>query len=324
MAVDYSTTALLAAIKRKLQIPSGDTKLTDTELLNIADDEMRSFVIPKLLTVREDYFVEQGTIAGSTASRVLLPAPIQAETILSVACVLSSGVTYPVSRVNVQTSDIYATSQNSTPTSYALQGDYLYMLPVPNTETWSLLIRFERMPGRLVAISSTQQAIPASLNTSTFTLDPTTTATFATTEYVTAFRNAPPFPSGFGYAPVTSSNSTTLVLGTPLWGTLGSVLNKAASSQPYYDYISRWNESPIVPLPEAWHPVMLYAACCAVAREYGDTGLADQLEMERNERVELMIKSASNRVRNQPLKAFDRNSPLRRGLRTGSRGTYGF
>ncbi len=260
MAVDYTTTALLAAIKRKLQIPTSDTKLTDTELLAIADEEMRSYVIPKLLTVREDYFVEQALLTGTTDNRVLLPPPLQAETILSVSCVLSSGITYPVSRIHIQGSDQYATLQNSTPTAYSLQGDYLVMLPQPNTTGWSLLVRFERMPGRLVAVSTTNQAIPAVLGTSTFTLDPTTTATFVTTDYVTAFRNAPPFNSAFGYAPVTSSNSTTLVLGTPLWGTLASTLNKAASTQTAYDYITRWNESPVVPLPDAWHPVMLYAA----------------------------------------------------------------
>ena len=315
MAVDYTTTALLSNIKRKLQIPSGDTKLTDTELLAIADEEMRSWVYPQLLRTGQDYAVSQLELPIVAAtSRYNIPPTCNADTIVSVSIVLSTGTVIHLHRVPTLRIDAWGTNQGTTPREYAIQGEQIVLLPQPTDTTATIRVRFERTPGRLILPTASTVQVASGLVGSTFTADPTYTATFDTSDYITAFRNRPQFESAFGYAPVMSSNATTLVLGTPLWGSLDDTLLRTGSGQTYFDYLCKWNESPVVPLPEAWHPVMLYAASSAVAREYGDTGLADYLRQEIVDRVEKMIEYANNRVKLDAPIAFNRNGPLRVGI----------
>ncbi len=311
MAVDYTTTALLAAIKRKLQIPSGSTKLSDTELLAIADEEMRSYVYPRLLRTGQNYGIEQCTIPlVGNQQRYLLPPPCNADTIVNVALVDTNSSLREMHSVPVLRIDAWGTTTSTIPREYSLQSSYIHVLPTPVDATCSIRIRFERVPGRLVATTAEVQA--DTVVDGTFSLSGTPSGWTTGQTYVTAYRSGPPFNCPFGYSLVTATeDSTVWDLGTPLWGELDDTYTTSAM---YPDYICQWNQSPVVPLPEAWHPVMLYAASSAVAREYGDDTEADYLRAEADARVERMIQSANSRVRKDAQIAFDRWSPLRQGM----------
>lgn len=315
MSVDYTTTALLSNIKRKLQIPTGDTKLSDTELIAIADDEMRSYVIPKLLRTHEDYFVEQGTVAiVANQQAYVLPAPVNAATINSVSLIRANGTAQDLFRLTVKDVDRYNGQTAQYPTHYVLQGEKIVLLPTPTDATNTLRIRFERMPGRLVAVSSTVTPTIASVSGATYTMSAAPGWTQGVT-YVTAYRSGPPFNCAFGYALVATVASTAVTFGTPLWGaTTDAYVSGPSDPHMYPDYICEWNLSPVVPLPEAWHPTMLYAASSAAAREYGDAQLADYLRGEMETRIEMMMQAASSRARYDEQVVFHRGSMMRAGF----------
>jgi hypothetical protein len=55
--VAYTTTELLASIKRRANIPSASGVFGDAELLAMASEELRTYIVPLVLKHREDYWL---------------------------------------------------------------------------------------------------------------------------------------------------------------------------------------------------------------------------------------------------------------------------
>lgn len=308
MAVDYTTTALLTNVKRKCQIPTGDTKLSDANILAIADEEMRSYVIPNLLQTGQDYYSTQCTIAiVANQQDYLLPIPANASTIVNVGVVLANGRIQPLHRVATDHIDQWASDTGTIPQEYAIQGNRIVVLPTPTDATASLRVQFEESPGRLVATTDCRLVTGVAGSVISFGSAPP--AAWTATSIVSCVMSGPPFGTRWGYADVSAVGATDVTVGTPMWGDVADT----SYSTMYADYVCAWNETCVVPLPEAWHPVMLYAASSTVAREYGDTGLADYLRQEVDVRIGRMVASANNRVRLDAPIVFNRSSPMRSG-----------
>lgn len=62
-----TTTKLLTSIKRKAYIPDGQVTFSDADILEIADEEIQSILLPEIISVREEYFTysEDFTYAAS-------------------------------------------------------------------------------------------------------------------------------------------------------------------------------------------------------------------------------------------------------------------
>lgn len=320
MAVDYTTTALLAAIKRKAFMPSA-ASLTDTEILTIADEEMRSLVLPALLRVRDDYYVEQ-------ADYPIVPndQTMQVQTIVFsgtvVACSLvedSTGRAWELPRVSIDMIDRFSSQTSGIPGAYAMQGETLYLLPTPTNSGYSVRVRFERLPGRLVATSAAFQ--PVNVNSTTGVITGTVPGAWGIGSRLSSWHSQPPFGAAFMDARITAvTASTDVTVSTPVMGSLDDVVyNGAAPSdrRDYPDYVCLWNETCVVPLPDSWHPALVAAAAAAVLSTQGAHSQAERLYAERDAKIDLLIGAQSNRIRHQPKVAFNRESPLRRGFVRG-------
>ena len=53
----YTTENLISAIERRSFAPANQSTFTTAEILSIAGEELRAFVLPKVLAAREEYFV---------------------------------------------------------------------------------------------------------------------------------------------------------------------------------------------------------------------------------------------------------------------------
>jgi hypothetical protein len=70
--IDFTTTALIASIKTRSQMPSVQELFTDAEICTTAGEVLRSVVIPQILKRNEDFFVtssDQALVAGTRAYR---------------------------------------------------------------------------------------------------------------------------------------------------------------------------------------------------------------------------------------------------------------
>lgn len=69
----WTTTQLLASIKRRADVPTAQASYSTTEILSMADEETRSYVVPLVLKEREDYWVSPHDVAlvdGTIAYRI--------------------------------------------------------------------------------------------------------------------------------------------------------------------------------------------------------------------------------------------------------------
>lgn len=316
MSVDYTTTALLSAVKRKAFLPTA-ASLTDTEILEIADEEMRSVVIPALLTVREDYYMEQAdyTITPNVDTIEVLTDSFSSTMASASLVSVETGRAWALPRVPVERIDDYAGKAASRPYAYALQGETVFLLPTPTTAECLLRIRFERLPGRLVATSAGFQPIAVDTGTMTIT-GSSVPGAWNIGSRVSAWNSQPAFGASFIDARVTAVTGTTVTVSSPVTGTLSDVVYNGASPserRDYPDWICLWNETCVVPLPDSWHPVLVASAAAAVLSTQGATAQSDRLYAERESKIAAMIKASSNRVRKQAPRAFNRNSPTRYG-----------
>ena len=70
----YTTTELLAGIKRRANIPSASGVFGDAELLTMATEELRSYIVPLVLKHREDYWLASDVQPLTSATSYPLPS----------------------------------------------------------------------------------------------------------------------------------------------------------------------------------------------------------------------------------------------------------
>jgi hypothetical protein len=94
--VSFTTTDLLASVRRRAGIPAAAATYTAAEILAIADEEMRSYLVPMLLKVREDFWLANQDIP-----------------------LTSDALTYriPYRAVGGKLSEVYAVSSEGKPTN---------------------------------------------------------------------------------------------------------------------------------------------------------------------------------------------------------------
>lgn len=75
----YTTDQLIQAIKRRGSIPSTQALFTDQQFIDIATDEMELTLVPALMAVNEEFFVQYtDTVVPTSASPYALEIPTQA------------------------------------------------------------------------------------------------------------------------------------------------------------------------------------------------------------------------------------------------------
>jgi hypothetical protein len=89
-----------------------------------------------------------------------------------------------------------------------------------------------------------------------------------------------------------------------------SLLNSAP-----FSVITPEGFTPVFPLPDAWYSAAVLACSASVCRVVGDVSGSDALRGESEAAIARLVAFQTNRVRDQPLPVFNRNSPLRRARR---------
>lgn len=139
--MSYTASATIARIKSKGFV-SGASSLTDPELLTWLDDSLRSYIVPFLKKVRDEWFVS-GTedVTPDSHARIALPNSV-ASTIRTIWWIQNNQPT-PLVRIEPENSYMYQGQNGSSiPYGYQLKGYYLQILP---TNVGSVTVRIDFM-----------------------------------------------------------------------------------------------------------------------------------------------------------------------------------
>jgi hypothetical protein len=299
---------LLADVKRKANLPPGaNAKLTDVELLRIADEAILTQLDPILLTLQEEYDVtrEDFTIAAGD-STYRLPERAVSGTIVQALLVNADGIPVPLERIGGSETWQYEGAQRTAtyPSVYAIEGNVIRLLPTPSVSGLSLRVRYRRRPSELVL--TTACGLVSIVGATTVTAPG---GAFGANVIVDIVRSKPPVgPLVQGAAATYAANVFTFGAG---------VLPDAGVTAG--DYVCAYDTTCVVPLPERFAKLAIGIIAAAVLVEWGNVNGAAVIAEAMDAYVSRLITAQSNRAAAQPLMATQADEGLLSGFFGGWR-----
>ena len=146
----FTTTELLQDIKQKAFVPTSQVTFTDSQLLTMADDELRMRLMPLILGVREDYYLTyyDYTIAGSQ-NNYDVPTRALGGKIKDIFNIVNTQVfPIPFLPLHLQSQDYIPAPRNL---YFSFQDNQVVLYnPSQQSQTGTLRLYYYRRPGNLV------------------------------------------------------------------------------------------------------------------------------------------------------------------------------
>jgi hypothetical protein len=255
---DFTTTELLASIKRRGMIPSTDEAFSTADFLAIANEELQSFIVPLLLGAREEFLVANFDITTTTSAEYTLPPRAIGRELRDV--LWQSGNSYiPLSRIEPEREYEFGNTGSGGPYGYKFENDKVVLIPAPPSGG-TLRLKYFIRPNALVlpAAVATIQSINGgrTVITTTATI-PSTITTGISVDLVAA-------KPGFA-TQVLDSTTTATTSGTTI--TLTTAL---PSSVVAGDYVCLAQEAPVAQIPVELFPLLAERVCFKVLEALGD------------------------------------------------------
>lgn len=283
----YLTSDLISAVKRRAAIPTSQTTFTNTDLLELGDEEIRSKLLPLIMKNMEEFYVRTSdqNITADQAN-YLIPSRAIASTLRDVQVVSSSDtqVRTPLERLSPdQLSGSMADGSGAfTRGGFYLEGNKVVLYPTPASTANYLRLSYYCRPNALV--ETTHCAQISSINTATRQITVTalpTEETFSTSTALDFVKAQPGFEcSAIDQTP------------TDVTGTTFTFSASLPSDLAVGDYLCLAGESCVVQVPVELQPLLYQYVTVRVLASQGDaqalTAAIEELKvLEKN--AEIMI-----------------------------------
>jgi hypothetical protein len=294
MAV-YTSQNLIDTIKKKAFIPSTQETFTDADLLELATDEMRDYILPKIKQTREEYFVtyRDYTVSSSVTS-ILAPDRAVGNAYRDIQNI-EGGNSYKLARLDLE-DNIYGS------TTGALRGYYLEAnkIMLRGNLTGTIRVYYMTRPGRLVL--PTSAAAVASITPGVSTTDivvSTIPSTWTASETIDMVRAT----SGFS---TLKTDIAATILGTTLTVANADVPDDLAVG----DWMCLADESPVPQVPPEWYSYLAQAVASQVLESLGDWEALERSNKKMREQEKNALSLITARVQSQSKKVV---APYNRG-----------
>ena len=297
----WLTSDLLADVRRRAMLPTTSTLgLADADILEHANNEMATRLVPLVTSVNEEFYVQTidvTLVAGQGAYRI--PNRSAGGKLRDVTYLLGSSV-LNLARIEPEQLTQFASSATGTPSAFYMEAGTVNLVPVP-AGGGTLRMKFFVRPGRFTATATDYGVITAvtinsvSASSGVFTGTFSGSLTASGTFDVIAFR--PPFEYlALNAAGFTFSAPNIALVATPATSSTLS-LNIASG-----DYITKPDLSPVIQLPVELHSLLVQRTVCAIMEtfNYGERLAAAEAAYVRME--EAALKLITPRVDGAPRK----------------------
>lgn len=303
----WTTTELLASLRRRGRLPDGDP--TDADLLLDADQALRTTCLTLLRTLQEDYgLVEEDTALVADQKDYAIPARAVGGTVEDVLFVNDDGDA--VSMPHIPHSEMWRHEDSAgtywrAPYGFATVGGKVRIAPTPTTASGSLRFVYQERPGLLVAASRGAQV--TSTTSTTIVVDGAGAFGGSGTVVIDVRDEDPPFASRLLSESTTWDGSNTF--------TVGSVPSDVAVG----DWVTLENETVVVPIPDLMHSLLVAATLVHVHQALGQMQEMQMMDATKQQELAACRQLLEPRVTHESQPVFNRNSPLRNGGRGGGR-----
>lgn len=256
MSNAFTSTELLASLKRRGFIPSSTNTLSAADFFKVVDDETQTYIVPLLLEVREEYLVasEDIEITAGT-SEYFIPERAIAGKLRDLTLSDGNGGYKSLSRFEPEGVDTF-TSTSSGAGGFYLQGNKIILV---GSSTGTLRATYYERPNRVVATSAVGEITAINTGTKEVTVSGTCPSTFTTSVSYDFVKGKPGFDTlGKDYsASAVGASSVTFSSTLPTDLAVG-------------DFVCLAQETPIAQIPVELHPLLAQRVAATILQALGD------------------------------------------------------
>lgn len=255
MVAAMTTTDLLGRVRAQAQLPSADGRLTDAELLALADEVLRTTCADLLVGARGQWWTTAATdvpITSGVASYAM-PERALAEG-LSDVLVVQGTSQWSAPEIPLTEAWRYRTTHGgwASPYAYAWRDDVVELLPTPTDSSYSLRLLYPRRPSRLVTAANCARVATTGTTSLVVASVPSGWTSAETVDVIGGANGRPR-----GQDLIASLASTTITLAVPTGTAVG-------------DYVCLAGETCVPPVSEVLFDVLTTSTVFRVLAAIGD------------------------------------------------------
>jgi hypothetical protein len=302
----WTAADLVASVRRTAQLPSSGGKLSNADILALADEETRDTVAPVVRRAQEGFSlatVDVPTVQGKADYRV--PYRAQGSAMQDLTLVDAAGNEFTIPRIDLTDGPHYritASPQWPGRVAFAMFGDRIRLYPIPQDTRYTLRMTYYRRPSALALPSDARVATVTAVGSAP-TYSVTGGAALTTGVLVDAM---PALPGMDAYADDVAVGST---------GSGTITLAAAVAGLEVGDYLAAAGYTPIPQVPFELSPALVHATVQRVLEAIGDRKGAELAEKRLGRALQGATVLIQPRVQGSTRKVINMHSPLRTGWR---------
>lgn len=305
--MSWTTVQLLDNLKVRGAISSTGAMFTTARLLAMATNEMRSYLVPKVLKARENYYTWDEDTAINATGVYQIHTRALAGKLDNIALVDATPTATRRQDLSLlsedELEDYGATPQGSKPGVF-LKRNTMQLVPATGTG-WSYFRQtFFLRPGDFIETDAAAQITAINTSTKVCTCS-TVPSTWATSNVFDFVQDQPHF----------DTLQISKAISAIVTGAAGTLTFSAAldSRLAVGDWITLAGQTVIVQAPEAWHPILEQRVANICLQSMGRTEALKNGESTLKDMLATVTSLVAPRVEREPKRLVNRSGMLRRG-----------
>lgn len=307
--MSYTADDLITSVRRRAKRPSAsaDDKISDTDILALADEEIGNTILPMMLRASEEYYVRYEDLTPDSNGQVRIPSRAVAGAVRDITRLDDNGNEYSLPEIPLEDIGLYSRTNSSwwsSRTGYTFIGDKIQLLPKDSTGT--VRVWYAWRPGRLVKTTSSQVSIISSIQSATSLT--AVAAPISTGEACDVVQANPNFDL------LVSNNGDTTVAGNAISFTTTG-LSLYTLDVAVNDYICVAGVTPIVHVPADMQHILTESVVVRCLMLAGDYEAMQYHESKLRQSTQNAMSMYDPRNKGETKKIVNRNSAGRTGGR---------
>lgn len=256
MASRFTADDLLTSVRSRCYEPSGTSRVSDSDILLMATEELLGVIVPAIKGTRTDFFEAQQDYAIGSTNGFRIPERAIGSTISKAFLRDAQGNVYelPCLPEGLMSGVVNTSVPTYTRTFYYIRGNHIYLNPFPVPAGNTLVLVYYQRPSDLVLSSAASRIVSKTSTTITLSAAVPTVVTGDLVDIVD-------YQSPFGFKAI---DVVATVSGSSLTGLSDT------TSFSVGDYVSIAGTSPIPQIPYEFHPLLRYRTTARVLESIGD------------------------------------------------------
>lgn len=300
----WTTDNLVERAKSKAQWPDSG-KLTDAQILAVADEELQGSVVPEVRGASAGFWLKEVAIAiVAGQARYEIPARTSAGSTYELVRVDAQGNGLPMTQVDRSMRYSLGFSNGATqgiPAAYAIEDNSIVLFPTPSTSSapsYSLLLRYERRPSQLAFTADCARIC-------------TVGATYVKSQTRLTGRTFDVAKAAPQFTAIVDDATTTVAGAGPYQYTFTGVAAADIARISVGDWVCPQNTTCIVPVPDIWFWLLVARVAAEMLVRSGDMENAIAIKTEIAEKLPKALEMAGRRTKTFGAPIMNLNSPLR-------------